>query len=136
VSTFLGEGERTPFADASFGSVFLIVTLCFVNSPLAVLSEANRILTDNGEALIGMVLRDSPWGRYYSQKAAEGHRFYRHARFYSYDEVAEFLEQSGFEIREVVSTLFQMPGEASQMESPEHSYSPDAGFTVIMAGKS
>lgn len=136
VSTFLGEGERAPFADGSFSSVFLIVTLCFVNSPLAVLSEAYRVLTDNGKVLVGMVLRDSPWGRYYSQKAAEGHRFYRHARFYSYDEVVKFLEQSGFEIKEVVSTLFQVPGEVSQMESPRSGYSPDAGFTVIMAGKS
>ncbi len=51
VSTFLGKGERTPFADGCFGSVFLIVTLCFVNSPLAVLSEAYRVLKDNGKGL-------------------------------------------------------------------------------------
>lgn len=136
ISAFLGDGERCPFVNGCFGSVFLVVTLCFVNSPLAVLSEAHRILADNGRLVIGLVLRDSPWGKYYRRKAAEGHRFYRHAKFYSYDEVAAPLEQSGFEIEKAVSTLFQAPGEVSQMGSPRNGHSPDAGFTVILAGES
>jgi len=34
ITTFLGSGGEGPFAEESFGTVFLIVTLCFLGSPL------------------------------------------------------------------------------------------------------
>ena len=43
--------ERTPFDDESFGTVFLIVTLCFLDYPLEVLNEANRVLAPGGYIL-------------------------------------------------------------------------------------
>ncbi|GAG25857.1 unnamed protein product, partial [marine sediment metagenome] len=36
LNTFLSRGERIPFGEEAFGTVFLIVTLCFVDSPLQV----------------------------------------------------------------------------------------------------
>ena len=44
ISGFLARGEEIFFDFETFGTVFLIVTLCFVDSPLAVLREAHRIL--------------------------------------------------------------------------------------------
>jgi ubiquinone/menaquinone biosynthesis C-methylase UbiE len=38
-----GEGENLPFVEASFGAVFLIVTLCFVDDLLKVLNEAPKV---------------------------------------------------------------------------------------------
>ena len=136
VNSLLGRGEAVPFATGSFGTVFLIVTLCFVDSPLQVLTEANRILRSDGNVVIGLVLRESPWGQFYQLKKAEGHRFYKYAAFYSYHEVATLLRQAGFQPGKMVSTLFQMPSRVDRLELAQEGYSPDAGFVAIMASKS
>lgn len=136
IDVLLSEGENTPFKDSAFGTVFIIVTLCFVESPSKVLAEACRLLGSGGRLVLGLVLRESPWGQYYHLKKGEGHRFYKYASFYSYTDVKRLLEQTGFLIENVLSTLFQRPGEVQQTESPRQGYSPEAGFTVILAGKS
>ena len=123
------------FDEKTFGTIFLIVTLCFVDSPLAVLRGAHRVLKTGGKMALGLVLRGSPWGELYEVKKQEGHRFYKYATFYSYQEVTEFLEHSGFVIEKVLSTLFQRPNEVKEMESPRDGFSPDAGFTAIVARK-
>lgn len=128
-------GEEQFFNKEIFGTVFLIVTLCFVDSPIVVLREAHRILKLGGKIVLGLVLRESPWGKSYQIKKLEGHRFYKHAAFYSYQEVERLLMDSDFNIENVVSTLFQKPGEVKEMEPPEKGFSIDAGFTVIVAGK-
>jgi SAM-dependent methyltransferase len=135
IKVILGRGEQELFREKSIGTVFLIVTLCFLGAPLDVLLVANRILMPGGKLVLGLVLKDSPWGKYYQQKKAEGHRFYRYATFYEFDEVLRLLYQAGFSVERVVSTLFQKPGRVSQIEAPREGYFPEAGFTVIVAGK-
>ena len=135
ITTFLSRGEQQPFIGGTFGTVFLIVTLCFVDLPLDVLKEAHRILAPRGKVVLGLVLKESPWGKFYEEQKKRGHRFYRFATFYSYDKVARLLRQTGFSIESVISTLFQQPGEAKHLELPRRDYSPDAGFTIILAGK-
>lgn len=135
ITGFLARGEEPLFDEETFGTAFLIVTLCFVESPLAVLREARRILKAGGKIALGLVLRDSPWGRFYLAKKEEGHRFYRHATFYSYDEVVKLLGKAGFTVEMVVSTLFQKPGKVEEMEAPREGLSHDAGFTIVVAGK-
>jgi SAM-dependent methyltransferase len=135
ITTFLGEGEKQPFDTESFGTAFLIVTFCFVRLPLDVLKETQRILAPDGKIVLGLVLRESPWGKFYEEKRKEGHRFYKYANFYSYDEVVALLEQAGFLVERVVSTLFQKPGKVEQVELPQKGFSPEAGFVIIVAGK-
>ncbi len=135
LSVLLACGENECFKNESFGTVFLIVTLCFVDSPQAVLYEANRILEADGKLVLGLVLRDSPWGQFYLSKKQEGHRFYRHATFYSFEELSEFLKTAGFAIGNIASTLFQRPGEVVDLEVPQNGFSVDAGFTIVVAGK-
>jgi SAM-dependent methyltransferase len=135
IDAYLGRGEVELFDEESFGTVFLIVTLCFLDSPLDVLKEANRILTPDGKLVLGLVLKESPWGQFYQQKKTEGHRFYRFATFYTYDEALKLLEQAGLSIEKVVSTLFQRPGEVHHTEGTREGYFHDAGFTIIVAGK-
>ncbi len=135
IKVFQAKGEERFFGEETFGSIFLIVTLCFIDSPLAVLLEAHRILKKEGKLVLGLVLRDSPWGRFYSEKKEQGHRFYKYATFYSYQEVTELLEHTGFAIEKVISTLFQKPNELDEMEMPREGFSPDAGFTIIVARK-
>jgi SAM-dependent methyltransferase len=135
VTAFLGRGEGELFDEDSFGTVFLIVTLCFLDSPLEVLKEACRILMPGGKLVLGLVLKESPWGRFYQQKKAEGHRFYKYATFYNCDEVVRLIAQAGFITEKIVSTLFQRPGEMHRTEDSREGYFPDAGFTIIVAGK-
>jgi SAM-dependent methyltransferase len=135
ITAFLGRGEQEPFENESFGTVFLIVTICFVNRPPEVLKEAFRILVPGGKIVLGLMLRESPWGRFYQLKKKEGHRFYKYATFYRYDDVVKLLEQEGFLVERVISTLFQKPGSVEHMELPQSGYSRSAGFTVIVGGK-
>ena len=135
VNTFLGKGEALPFKSDIFGTVFLIATLCFVDSSLKVIVEANRLLRKGGKIAFGLVLRESPWGQSYEMKKAAGHDFYKHATFYSHAELETHLTQTGFSTEKVISTLFQEPGKVEHMEFPQQGFSPDAGFTVIVARK-
>jgi ubiquinone/menaquinone biosynthesis C-methylase UbiE len=135
ISAFLGKGEEMPFQDGVFGTVFFVVTLCFVDSPKKTLGEATRLLKSGGKVLLGLVLKESPWGRLYQTKKETGHHFYRYAMFYSYGEVDMLLKQAGFSVEQAISTLFQNPGEVNHIELPREGFSADAGFTVILAGK-
>ena len=135
ITGYLARGEDKFFDADTFGTVFLIVTLCFADSPMDVLREAHHILKEGGRAVLGLVLKDSPWGKYYRAKKKEGHRFYQYATFYSYREVSALLEHSGFIIEKVISTLFQQPGAVSKMESSQDGFHPGAGFTIIVADK-
>lgn len=135
INAFQGRGEQLLFDREAVGTVFLIVTLCFLASPLDVLKEANRILVPGGKAALGLVLRASPWGKFYQRKKDEGHRFYRYATFYSHEEVVSLLKKAGFVTERIVSTLFQKPDQVLRMEEPREGYSPDAGFTIIIGAK-
>jgi SAM-dependent methyltransferase len=135
IKVFQAKGEE-PFFDAeTFGTIFMIVTLCFVNSPSAVLLEAHRILKKEGKIVLGLVLQDSPWGHFYLTRKEQRHRFYKHATFYNYRRVTEFLENTGFAVEKVVSTLFQKPNEVQVMETSREGFYPDAGFTIVVASK-
>lgn len=135
LNVLLGIGEKAPFKDGAFGAVFVVVTVCFVDSPVDVLKEAYRLLSREGKVVLGLVLRESPWGRFYQAKKEAGHRFYRYATFYSYEDVTGLLDQAGFVVERVVSTLFQRPAHVEHMESPRDGLSADAGFTIIVAAK-
>jgi SAM-dependent methyltransferase len=135
INAFLGRGEEQIFDAESFGTVFLIVTLCFLDSPLDVLKEVRRILVPGGKLVLGLVLKEGPWGRLYQQKKDEGHRFYKHAKFYSCNEVVRLMFKTGFIGERMISTLHQKPGGVQHVERPKEGYSPEAGFTIIVGHK-
>jgi SAM-dependent methyltransferase len=136
ITAFLGWGEQELFDEESLGTVFLIVTLCFLDYPLEVLKEASRILMPGGKLVLGLVLKESPWGQFYQMKKAKGHRFYKFATFYNFDEVVKLIAQAGFATEKIISTLFQRPGEVHHAEDPREGYFHDAGFTIIVGAKS
>jgi SAM-dependent methyltransferase len=135
INAFPGRGEEQIFDAESFGTAFLIVTLCFLDSPVDVLKEVRRILVPSGKLVLGLVLKESPWGKFYQQKKDEGHRFYKYARFYSCNEVVRLMFKTGFLGERMISTLHQKPGDVHNVEQPKEGYSPDAGFTVIVGRK-
>lgn len=131
----LARGEAEPFRDESVGTLFLIVTICFLKSPADVLKEAHRILKPGGKVVLGLVLLESPWGQFYVSKKKAGHRFYRYAHFYDWESVTRLLEDAGFKKEKIVSTLFQKPNEVLGMERPQQGFFTEAGFTIVVAGR-
>ncbi len=128
-------GEALPFGNNTCARVSLFFTLCFVQNPAEVLSEASRVLQKDGQLILGFVPATSQWGKNLQQKKENGHPFYEHARFFTVEEVKRFLTKQGFLLKASVSSLYQAPGEVTQMESPQPGMDKDAGFVVLTASK-
>lgn len=129
-------GEALPFRNNSLAKVSLFFTLCFVQNPKKVFREARRVLQDMGHLVLGFVPASSKWGRNLQQKKEDGHPYYEHANFLELDNITTFFAEHGFSLTASVSSLYQAPGEVSQMESPRSGLDKNAGFIVIAAQKS
>jgi ubiquinone/menaquinone biosynthesis C-methylase UbiE len=131
VKTVHGYGENLPFGDETFGCILIIVTLCFVETPLEVLREAKRVLRKDGSIIIGLVPKDSPWGIFYEEKKRAGHPFYSNARFYTLKEVEDMLQVAGLKITGIRSALLQRPDKPRKVEEPVEGYVNGAGFLCV-----
>lgn len=131
-----GDRQKLPFADESFGAVFIIVTLCFVDDPLKVLEEAVRVSRRKGPIILGLILKGSPWAAFYEKKGDKGNVFYKIARFYSFEEVRSMLASVGLEIEETRSTMFQRPTvNPLVFEFSRKDVCREAGFVAIKVRK-
>jgi SAM-dependent methyltransferase len=128
-----GQGEALPFGEGAFGAVVLVVTLCFVNDPLATVREARRVLRSDGGVILGLVLAESPWGHHYQQLAARGHPYYRLARFFTHVQITTLLAHAGLEVVRERSALFQSPTDPLLVEPARDEADPNAGFRGILA---
>lgn len=128
-------GEKLPFGNESFGGVFILFTLCYVENPAMVISESKRVLKKGGGLIIGIINSKSLWGELYMKKKEEGHPIYRHARFYSIDEAIKMVEKEDMEIERYSSTLCQPPSEKPYKEPIHHQIIEGAGFVCIFAKK-
>lgn len=135
ISVQRATGEDIPFADASCGAVFILCTLCFVENPEKVLSEAKRVLRPGGCVIVGIVNRESAWGALYLRKKAGGHPIYRHARYYSAAELSAMLATAGFNVEASASSLFQPPSGNPCTEKAQLRISEFAGFLCFRARK-
>ena len=138
IKTAEAVGERLPFPSSLFGGVALIVTLCFLDDPLKVLKECFYVLKSGGGIVLGIVPRESTWGKFYLKKKKEGHLFYSVAHFYTIQESINLLEKTGFEVETVFSTLFEKPAECRGIRPypPRPERTEKAGFVCIKARKS
>ncbi|MBI5049412.1 MAG: class I SAM-dependent methyltransferase [Nitrospirae bacterium] len=130
------KGENLPYKDDSFGAVFLLFTLCFVEDPEKVLLEAKRVLKQNGGLIVGIINRESPWGQFYIKKKEKGHPIYKHARFYAVQEIIEIIEEVNFVVKGYSSTLCQSLSEMSRDEVVSNELIKGAGFVCILSRKS
>ena len=126
-------GESLPLANRSMAAIYLLFVLCFLTEPLRVFREIRRCLEIGGHLIMGMVPGDSPWGRELRRKKENNHPFYRYAEFYEVDEVRGWLAETGFEIAEIRSSLFQPPGQIKSMEQSRPGLEKKAGFVVLAA---
>jgi len=111
-----GTAENLPFVAGSFDHAMVVTTICFVDSPAGMLAEARRVLKPGGRLVIGFIDRESALGQDYLAHQAEN-VFYRDATFYSSDEVAQLLLETGFSISAWGQTLAHSLSETREIES-------------------
>jgi SAM-dependent methyltransferase len=108
-----GSAEALPFRDGTCSSVLMVTVVCFLDHPVLGFREMKRILVPEGTLIIGFLEREGRIAQRYLQEEGK-HRFLSFARFYSTDEMCEFLRTTGFWILDVDS---------------------NAGFSVLTAQK-
>jgi ubiquinone/menaquinone biosynthesis C-methylase UbiE len=134
IKTFVGEGENLPFDDNEFDYVLIVITICFVKNPEIVISEARRVLKNNGKLIIGIVDRNSHLGKFYQEKKRQGHRFYKFANFFSAKEIIKLLEKYNFKEIVTYQTIFQPLENIKKVEKPKKGFGK-GGFVVVCGKK-
>jgi ubiquinone/menaquinone biosynthesis C-methylase UbiE len=127
-------GEELPYAAASFGTVFLLFSLCFVEDRAEVLREARRVLRPGGLVVLGLVPAGSPWGEAILQKKEGGHPFYRYINLLASREVMVMLREAGFKIIAQRSALLEPPNVFTGQADCREGLVGKAGF-VVLAGQ-
>ena len=131
ISVCKGVAEALPFRDGVFDYGLIITTLCFVDDPMAMLTEARRTLKAQASLVVGFIDRASALGRYYLKHQTES-IFYREATFYSVSEVKALLNDAGFADRVWVQTLLKPLNEIRDIE-PVREGSGRGAFVVVRA---
>lgn len=124
-------GECLPYADQSFDGVVMTTTLCFLADPAKSFEECHRVLKAVGRLVVGLIPADSPWGRLYAGKAAQGHPIYAAATFHTPQEVVDLGTRSGFDLHEAWSCLLTPPESLGGKEQPKEGIVPEAGFVAM-----
>lgn len=135
VKTVLASAEELPFKEQVFCSLLIVASLCFFKNPTRALDEAHRVLKPEGKLILGLIPKGSPWARFYIEKAKRGHPIYVNARFYSYEEITAILEETGFRVEGVFTTLFGPPEGTRSMANGriEEGFHKGGSFLCIKA---
>ncbi len=124
-----GIAENLPFSDEEFDLVLMVTTICFVDDIPQSLSEAHRVLKQDGYVLLGFIDKDSELGQKYQNKRQKS-RFYRQAVFVSTAEMLDLLQKAGFKTHQTRQVL--IPGEPSDAV---HAGFGKGSFVVIRSTK-
>ncbi|MDD1744413.1 MAG: class I SAM-dependent methyltransferase [Candidatus Methanoperedens sp.] len=133
IQVIQGVGENLPFKDNTFDFVLIVVTLCFVENPVNVLSEAHRVLKRGGRLIVAEINKDSQLGRLYEAKK-EKSEFYKISTFYSGNEIIGMFDEVGIRYLESYQTLLQPLAFPEMQEEPVKGYD-GGGFVVIVGNK-
>ncbi|MDY6787582.1 MAG: class I SAM-dependent methyltransferase [candidate division WOR-3 bacterium] len=129
----IGQAEDLPFNDNEFNLELMVTSICFLDDIEKSLSESFRTLEKGGHLLIGLIDRESPIGKLY-QKYKEQNVFYRHATFYSTDEIVSYLKKAGFVNFKFAQTIFRNLNEMDSAEEVKDGYG-EGSFIVIRSQK-
>lgn len=125
--------EQLPFHDKTFDLVLINTALCFVENVDKSLSEAYRILKQNGTLLIGIIDKNSPIGKQYEQDK-ENDKFFSYANFLSTEQLINKLRQLGFNEFEFSQTIFPEHINNNQIQQPKSGFG-EGCYLVIKSKK-
>ncbi len=95
IQAVFGVAEWLPFRDSKYEFALMVTTLCFLDDASRALHEAHRILKPSGRLIIAFIDADSSMGKRYAQDKRNS-TFYRHAEFYTVNQVVSLLAGAGF----------------------------------------
>ncbi|HBC0466389.1 TPA: methyltransferase domain-containing protein [Legionella pneumophila] len=131
INVYEGVAESLPFQNEQFDFVLFNTVLCYLDLPLMALLEAKRVLKPNGKLIIGMIDKNSMLGKTY-EATKQDNPFYRHAHFYSVNEVLELLHEINFKEEAIYQTIFSPIETISIPEETKSGYG-EGGFIVLSA---
>lgn len=127
-----GVAEKLPFGDLQFDFV-LFVTICHLQDLKKALAEAYRVLKPKGSVLIGFLDKEQNIAEQYEKKR-ERSTFFRHAKFYTVDQVTKILKANGFKNLEHNQTLYGELESINKVQMPKQGFG-EGSFVVIKADK-
>ncbi len=125
--------ENLPYPDKSKDFVLMVTTICFVDDIYKSFNEANRILKDTGNLIIGFVDKNSQIGKAYLEHKDEN-IFYKDAIFFGTEELFGILKNTGFEIENTYQTVFGNLNEINTIQEVLTGYG-QGSFVIIKAKK-
>ncbi|MFO7991028.1 MAG: class I SAM-dependent methyltransferase [Thermoplasmata archaeon] len=128
-----GIGEELPIKGGVFDTVLIVTTICFFEDVEMALKEANRVLKQGGNIVIGFIDKESPLGIEYRRKKGQN-VFYREAQFFSVEQVENLLNNAGFSEFEYVQTVFHGLNSVDGVEGVKMRYG-EGSFVVIKGRK-
>lgn len=108
IEVILADAMKLPFMNGVFNYASMVVTICFLNDLTSSLNEIKRILKHNGKLFIGIIDKESIWGKYY-EKIKDENPFYKYAKFYTPNEIIDKIEKLNFKYLRSGQTLFHEP---------------------------
>lgn len=124
--------EHLPYKDLRFDFV-LFVTICHFNNVKKAFKEAHRVISKGGVLVVAFIDKSGIIGRGYEEKKPIS-TFYKHARFYTVDEIKTLLKDSGFKQPVFTQTLFGTLEEIREVQAPKDGYG-EGSFVVVRAYK-
>jgi len=86
------DATQLPFPNESFDIVISVTAIEFMGDIKAALTEAIRVLKPNGRLVIGVLTKDSPWGKLYQQMAeADKNNLFAKAHLFLEEELPDLL---------------------------------------------
>ena len=127
------KAEKIPFKDSSFDYALFVTSICFVDDINKTLQEISRILKPNGSIIIGFVDKNSVLGQQYLKKKTKS-KFYKHATFFSTEEVLSLLENNKYNNIVIKQTLFKAIEIMTEVDEIDEGYG-NGSFIGISASK-
>jgi SAM-dependent methyltransferase len=132
IEVIQGTAEKLPYGDLQFDFV-LFVTVCHLSSLKHALTEAKRVLKNDGALLIGFLDKDRTIADQYMEKRHRSN-FFRHATFYTVDLLTRYLKDAGFKELQFNQTLFGNLESIKDLQMPKPGHG-EGSFVVVKAIK-
>ena len=128
-----GNGEELPFKNETFQFILIVYTIELVDDTLLLLREAVRTLKKKGALILGIIDRESSWGKYYEKKIDQS-PYYKHFHFFSPEEILAILKKIPLEFEKAYQTLLNPPPDIDDAEDPQSGFG-EGGFVTLKAIK-
>lgn len=105
----IGTAELPPIKPHSLDFIYLVIVIEFLYEPMKALSSLRHLLKPRSPIIIVIINKESPWGDAYAEAGRRGDPIFRHAHFYTLENVVSFIEQADYKFDRVIGTLPDPP---------------------------